>query len=70
MNFHVARNGEIIGEFNEQDFRDKVFRGEVRPDDYYWTEGMADWQSVAEYRSGARTQVIHRDLPRDTPERH
>jgi hypothetical protein len=70
MTFHVARNGDIIGEFSEEDFRDRVFRGEVRADDYYWTEGMADWQPVAEYRAGARTQVIRRDLPRNDPLGH
>ncbi len=63
MNFHVARGGEIIGEFNEQVFRDKVFRGEVRRDDFYWTEGMTEWQSVAQYRAGARTQVIRQSAP-------
>ncbi|CAN5607046.1 hypothetical protein BH18VER2_BH18VER2_00160 [soil metagenome] len=25
MNFHVARNGEIIGEFSEQDFVTRFF---------------------------------------------
>ena len=63
MNFHVARDGEIIGEFDEQVFRDKVFRGEVRRDDFYWTEGMTEWQSVVQYRAGARTQVIRREPP-------
>lgn len=63
MSFHVARDGEIIGEFNEQVFRDKVFRGEVRRTDFYWTEGMTEWQSVAQYRANARTQVIQRDFP-------
>ncbi len=63
MNFHVARDGVIIGEFNEQVFRDKVFRGEVRRDDFYWTEGMTEWQTVAHYRQGARTQVIRRESP-------
>ena len=70
MTFHVARNGEIIGEFSEEDFRDSVFRGEVRADEYYWTEWMADCQPVAEYRAGARNQVIRRDLPRNDPLEH
>lgn len=70
MTFYVARNGEIIAEFTEEDFRDKVFRGEVRTDDYYWTDGMDNWQSVAEYRAGARTQVIRRDLPRNNAPGH
>jgi GYF domain 2 len=61
MNIHVARNGE----FTEEKFRDKVFRGEVRSDDSYWTAGMEDWQSVAAYWANARTQVIRGDLPRN-----
>ena len=65
MNIHVARNGEIIGEFPEDIFRDKVFRGEVRSDDHYWRPGMDDWETVASYRANTRTQVIRRDLPRD-----
>lgn len=40
MNFYVARDGEIIGEFNEQIFRDKVFRGEVRRED---SIGLKGW---------------------------
>lgn len=48
---------------NERVFRDKVFRGEVRRDDFYWTEGMTEWQSVAQYRASARTQVIRRSAP-------
>lgn len=68
MNFHVARDGQVIGEFNEQVFRDKVFRGEVRRDDFYWTEGMTEWETVARSRAGARTQVIRRERPKGKSE--
>ncbi len=68
MNFHVARDGVVIGEFNEQVFRDKVFRGEVRRNDFYWTEGMTEWETVAQYRAGARTQVIRREPPQGKAE--
>src|SRR4030095_15054151 len=36
MRFHVARDGAVMGEFEEQVFRDKVFSGEIRPSDWYW----------------------------------
>ncbi|PYK39736.1 MAG: hypothetical protein DME49_03085 [Verrucomicrobia bacterium] len=50
MIFHVARDGAEIGEFGEEEFRDKIFKGNVKPGDHYWKEGMDDWQLVSEYR--------------------
>ena len=35
MRFHVAREGAVMGEFEEQIFRNKVFSGEIRPNDFY-----------------------------------
>jgi GYF domain 2 len=55
MTFHVARGGEITGEFNESTFQEKVFAGEIRPEDHYWTEGFADWRLVSQYRITAKT---------------
>jgi hypothetical protein len=51
MVFHVARDGAEVGQFSEQEFRDKIFSGEIRPENHYWTQGMDDWQLVSEYRS-------------------
>ena len=59
MIIHVcASDGERIGEFEENDFRDKLFGGHFPADSYYWHEGMEDWRPVAEYRSLAKTQRI------------
>jgi hypothetical protein len=55
MIVHVARAGEIIGEFNESTFQEKIFAGEIRPDDHYWAEGFAEWKSVSQYRITAQT---------------
>ena len=55
MIFHVARAGQVIGEFSESAFQEKVFAGEIRPEDHYWTEGLADWRSVSQYRIAAKT---------------
>lgn len=55
MVVHVARAGEIIGEFDEPTFQEKVFAGEIRPDDHYWAEGFADWKPVSHYRITAKT---------------
>jgi GYF domain 2 len=55
MIVHVARAGEIIGEFDEPTFQGKVSAGEIRPEDHYWVEGFADWKSVAQYRITPKT---------------
>jgi DNA-directed RNA polymerase subunit RPC12/RpoP len=48
--FYVGRGGTELGQFNEQEFRDKILTGSIRPGDHYWKEGMDDWQLVSEYR--------------------
>jgi hypothetical protein len=50
MIFHVGREGLEIGQFGEDEFRDKILTGNIKPGDHYWTEGMDDWQLVSEYR--------------------
>jgi DNA-directed RNA polymerase subunit RPC12/RpoP len=50
MIFHVGRDGMELGQFSEQEFRDKISAGEIRPYDHYWTQRMDDWQLVSEYR--------------------
>ncbi len=55
MIVHVARDGAEVGQFSEQEFRDKIFSGEIQPDNHYWTEGM-DAQRNAFRRRGARLQ--------------
>jgi hypothetical protein len=58
MKFHVAREGAVLGEFEEQIFRNKVFSGEIRPDDLYWTAGFRDWRPVSEFRVARKTEPI------------
>src|SRR5205823_13108676 len=58
MKFHVAREGAVMGEFEEQIFRNKVFSGEIRPNDLYWTAGFADWRPVSEFRVARKTEPI------------
>jgi hypothetical protein len=59
MTFHVcAIDGTKLGEFSEAEFQEKVSSGELRPQDYYWHEGMADWKPISEYRTLAKTQRI------------
>lgn len=59
MTFFVNRiDGTRIGEFNEAEFREKVFARKIAANDYYWHDGMADWRPVSEYRALAKTQRI------------
>lgn len=58
MKFHVARDGAVIGEFEEQNFRNKVFAGEISPTDLYWRAGFDDWRPVSEFRVARKTDVI------------
>ncbi|MEY2438678.1 MAG: domain 2 [Verrucomicrobiota bacterium] len=56
---HVCgSDGQRVGEFEEADFRDRIFRGQLQPDTHYWHEGMADWKPVSQYRALAKTQRI------------
>lgn len=46
MNYHIARNGQQLGVFSEQEVQSGTATGRFLPDDLCWSEGMADWQAV------------------------
>jgi hypothetical protein len=57
--FFVCRiDGTQVGEFEEAEFRERVFARTIAANDYYWHEGIADWRPVSEYRALAKTQKI------------
>lgn len=58
MRFHVARDSAVMGEFEEQIFRNKVFSGEIRPSDLYWIPGFRNWRPVIEFRITRKTEPI------------
>jgi hypothetical protein len=58
MRFHVARDSAVMGEFEEQIFRNKVFSGEIRPSDLYWIPGFRNWRPVSEFRITRKTEPI------------
>jgi GYF domain 2 len=65
---HVCHNdGAPVGEFQEADFRDKIFAGELGSDYFYWYEGMEDWKPISDYRALARTQRIEIAPEKDLP---
>lgn len=64
MIVHVCRgDGVAIGEFEDAEFRDKIVRRELQPNDYYWCEGMSDWKPVSEYRPPGKVTTILGNLP-------
>jgi hypothetical protein len=64
MIFHAWKaDGAPIGQFDEADFREKVRRGNLQPDHYYWCEGMIDWKPISEYRPPGRMTRIIAELP-------
>ena len=49
MNVHVSRDGKVVGQFSEEDFRKNVRLGVIVPSDYF-CEGFTDWKSVADFK--------------------
>lgn len=47
MNHHIARNGQQLGVFAEEEIQPGIVTGRFLPDDLFWTEGMADWQPLS-----------------------
>ncbi len=47
--YHVARTGEIVGEFSAEEFRRQRSAGKIKPTDHFWTEGMSEWEEVSKW---------------------
>jgi uncharacterized protein DUF4339 len=54
MKVHIARNGEVLGEWTQTELRPLLRASEVFPGDYYWHEGMTEWRRLAELPCGKR----------------
>jgi uncharacterized RDD family membrane protein YckC len=46
MNYHIARGGQQIGTFAEEEVRSGLAAGRFQGGDLCWAEGMTDWQPV------------------------
>jgi len=44
--YHIARNGQQLGVFAEEEIQPGIVTGRFLSDDLFWTEGMADWQPL------------------------
>ncbi len=47
----VRRDGEPIGKFTEQEFREKIFAGELWPEDLYRSDSMTGWAHISDYHA-------------------
>ena len=45
--WHVVIDGEQVGPLSDADVRNKIERGELKPDTYTWKEGFADWVKLS-----------------------
>jgi len=45
---HIARNGQSLGTFTEDQIREGITNGQFLAADLFWTEGAADWCSLSE----------------------
>lgn len=55
--YHVARAGEILGEYSAEEFLKKRTSGEIAPTDHFWTEGMSDWEEVTAWKPAMAATV-------------
>lgn len=47
MQIHIAKNGQRMGPYSEEQVRQMLASGSIAATDLAWHEGMADWQPVA-----------------------
>lgn len=48
MKYHVARESEQLGEFNDLDISAGLRSGQFQPGDVCWNASMSDWESLAQ----------------------
>lgn len=45
---HVARHGQTIGSFSEEDLREEINQQRLFGEDLVWKQGMTDWRPLSE----------------------
>ncbi len=53
MAYHIARDNQQLGVFEEAELKSKLAAGEVLNTDLAWTEGMAQWKPLGEVLNAA-----------------
>ena len=46
MSIHIARNGNALGEFEEDKIADAIKLGVLKPTDHYYADGMEEWKRL------------------------
>jgi len=46
MNISISRDGVEIGQWTEQEVQTLLDEGKLLPTDYYWAQGMIEWQEI------------------------
>jgi phage shock protein C len=61
----IARNGKVLGEYDEERIPSLLQAGSISLNDHYWSDGMESWETVFSRNwSGARTPIYAKsDLP-------
>jgi hypothetical protein len=57
MHYLIARDGQQLGQFSEEELRSGLFEGRYLSTDVAWTEGMADWKPLGELMGQGTTRV-------------
>jgi type II secretory pathway pseudopilin PulG len=48
MIFHIARDGQPLGTFTQEEIRDHLEANRLQVTDLVWTRGMEDWEALAQ----------------------
>ena len=57
MQYLIARDGQQLGQFSEEEIRSGLFEGRYLPTDVAWTEGMSDWRPLGEIMGQGVTRI-------------
>lgn len=57
MHYLIARDGQQLGQFSEEEVRSGLFEGRYLATDVAWTEGMSDWRPLGELMGPGVTRV-------------
>jgi hypothetical protein len=57
MQYLIARDGQQMGQFSDEEIRSGLFEGRYLPTDAVWTEGMDDWKPLGDVMGQGTTRV-------------
>ena len=63
MKVWIARDGEEIGSFPENDLQNLAAYGQLQPGDHYWYEGLEDWGQLGDFLGPEAWQPTSQPTP-------